>query len=252
MISLEQAVDCFCQGFAYGRSISHPFEVAQVGPLRALRDLPRKSGDYRVEELVALDAEPDSVIETIRAYKPSKFFLSVVNRVGEDDKAIKETYKAHGFRLLRREPMFVKPLDRIDSFPGPLPIRRITDEANSAALDKAAGRGQSHAEDVRDGDARQRMYACFDNDEVIGWVKSVRTSPECCWVANMYVLEAYRRRGIARALMTAMVEDDARYGVTHSVLLSSSAGSKLYPVVGYEQIGLLQIFAPNKDIWKLR
>jgi predicted acetyltransferase len=67
----------------------------------------------------------------------------------------------------------------------------------------------------------------------------------------MYVVKSHRRRGIARALMTAMLEDDARHGARHSVLLSSTAGSKLYPTVGYEQIGLLQLSASKKDVWYL-
>lgn len=63
----------------------------------------------------------------------------------------------------------------------------------------------------------------------------------------MFVKAEYRRRGIARALLTRMLRDDRAAGTAASVLLASHAGSALYPTVGYETIGALLMFAPPKD-----
>jgi predicted acetyltransferase len=62
----------------------------------------------------------------------------------------------------------------------------------------------------------------------------------------MYVQPAYRRRGIARAMLSRMLQDDQRGGANHAVLLASHTGAKLYPVVGYEQIGKLLLFTPKE------
>jgi hypothetical protein len=43
-----------------------------------------------------------------------------------------------------------------------------------------------------------------------------------------------------------MLQDDAAYGARQAVLLASHTGAKLYPVVGYEQIGTLLLYAPEK------
>jgi hypothetical protein len=43
-----------------------------------------------------------------------------------------------------------------------------------------------------------------------------------------------------------MLKDDRRRGFKQSVLLSSHTGALVYPRVGYEQIGLLYIFAPKR------
>ena len=42
--------------------------------------------------------------------------------------------------------------------------------------------------------------------------------------------------------LSRMLEEDARYGATHSALLASRAGALLYPHLGYEQHGLLLLF----------
>lgn len=43
-----------------------------------------------------------------------------------------------------------------------------------------------------------------------------------------------------------MLQDDHATGSTQAVLLASHTGAKLYPVVGYEQIGTLLLFTPRR------
>jgi predicted acetyltransferase len=62
----------------------------------------------------------------------------------------------------------------------------------------------------------------------------------------MYVKERFRRRGIARAMLSRMLRDDRAAGAIAAVLLSSHTGAMLYPVVGYEQIGTLLLFVPRR------
>ena len=67
----------------------------------------------------------------------------------------------------------------------------------------------------------------------------------------MYVAPEYRRRGIARVLLrsmlASMLADDRASGAQANVLLASHAGAKLYPVVGYRQIGTLFAFMPKRS-----
>jgi predicted acetyltransferase len=64
----------------------------------------------------------------------------------------------------------------------------------------------------------------------------------------MYVNPAYRRQGIARALLNRMLTDDRDNGATANILLASHTGSKLYPTVGYETLGMLYMFTPPKTV----
>src|SRR5439155_15192313 len=78
------------------------------------------------------------------------------------------------------------------------------------------------------------------------WVPYGVNAGDSTWCSNMYVRPSHRRRGIGSALLTRMLRDDRARGFKKSVLLSSHTGALVYPRVGYEQIGLLLIFAPKK------
>ena len=65
--------------------------------------------------------------------------------------------------------------------------------------------------------------------------------------APLWVLrDAERRRGNYRALLCRMLRDDRAHGATMAVLTSSHPGAKLYPLVGYRQIGLLLAYTPRR------
>jgi predicted acetyltransferase len=62
----------------------------------------------------------------------------------------------------------------------------------------------------------------------------------------MHVDPAHRRRGIGRALLARMLQDDRALGSRCSVLTASHTGALLYPRLGYERIGTLFMFAPRR------
>lgn len=62
----------------------------------------------------------------------------------------------------------------------------------------------------------------------------------------MYVAPAYRRHGIARAMLCRLLRDDRAAGIALAVLLASHAGARLYASVGYTQIGTLLFFTPSR------
>ncbi|HQY88936.1 MAG TPA: GNAT family N-acetyltransferase, partial [Tepidisphaeraceae bacterium] len=96
-------------------------------------------------------------------------------------------------------------------------------------------------------DRPDRQFVVMEGDRAIGWVTSIRTSDQFAWVANLQVDEEFRRKGIGRALMLALLKDDAKRGIKFSILAASKVGSTLYPQVGYTQAGLLQVFVPPRQ-----
>ena len=247
-MTLERAIDVFGEGFGYTRTFTHPFEYVRVGKLRVMRDKGRTKGTERVQEILAYGLPPDEAVAEIRHYAPSKFFLCAIHDLGVDEVQIKERFKSHGFRLHGREPMFVRNVNQPLESDQPWKVRRVSTLFDAEAIRKVAGR-QVLDEDIHDGDAKLRLYGCFDDDEPIGWVRSIRTHGDAAWVSNLHVVEPYRRRGVGSALMATMLQEDRKYGVQWSVLLASGAGAKLYPSLGYQQIGLLQMFSPIKSRW---
>lgn len=246
-MDLSEVVDTFTRGFAAWRSRTHPYLVERVGPLWLMRDAPRKDpAKERNHEYVALDTAPKRVAELIRKSKPKRYALCVVHDGEGRRPEVEAGYKAAGFRYALHEPIFVCGLPPAPRGRAPLPVRRVKKVEEARAVAKAARTRQIDEADIGNDDAAARLFAAFDDGAPVGWVGSLRTSSGAAWVSNLYVLPSHRGRGVGRALMRAMLRDDARRGIRHSVLTASSAGAKLYPGIGYKRVGTLQMFRPGR------
>jgi GNAT superfamily N-acetyltransferase len=245
-LSISQALDVFLHGFSATRSFIRPYEVSQIGDaVWLLADAPSTIGPTRNSEVIAYGANPEEVQETIRSQGIGRYMLCVLLEDANEAAGCSMAYKQLGYRLNTHEPLFVLNTARRIRFDA-VPIRRITQTAEANAVAKAARSRQILPQHLTEEDAACRLYAAFDGDRPIGWCSSIRTHPDRAWVSNLFVHPDYRRKGIGRTLMSAMLDDDARYGVTWSVLLASLTGAKLYPCLGYEERGQLLLFSPRK------
>jgi predicted N-acetyltransferase YhbS len=257
---IEQAIEAFVRGFCAGRSVTHPYEHARVGKLWVMRDGPRKNAkNYRKEEWVAYGVQPREVEAVARGETRGRFWVCAVRGMEETDDRLKAAYKELGYLLLATESLFVHRLKRVPRVVidrgtagrvsrgtrgAAITIEQVRTAEMAVRFGKATRTRPIRAEDLAD-DAPFRQYVALEGGELVGWVRSVAAG-EATWCANMYVRPTHRRRGIGRALIARMLRDDRAAGATQSVLLASHAGALLYPKVGYEQIGMLLIFAPKK------
>jgi ribosomal protein S18 acetylase RimI-like enzyme len=154
---------------------------------------------------------------------------------------MREAYKALGYRLQTTEPLMVHSLGRIPKFSAPkgVEIERVMDQGLADRLAKSARRRQILPEHFENEAVRQ--YVALAERKIVGWVRSVEAG-ESRWCSNMHVLPAYRRRGIARAMMARMLRDDCAAGAEANVLSASHVGAMLYPVVGYEHLATLYVY----------
>ena len=238
------------RGFTFTRSITHPYLGEQIGALWAMRDAPRKgkSPRYRTEEWVAHGIAPKEIDQFVRQETRGRFTICTICADGESDQEMRAEFKELGYRLNTTEPLMVHSLQEIPTFERPVRLERVTTLPMAERLNKAARARQLLPEHLGDDGSLQtpiRQYVALADDEIVGRVASV-VAGEDTWVSNMYVTSEFRRRGIARALMSQMLLDDRAAGARQSVLLASHTGAKLYPVVGYEQIGTLYIYTPPR------
>lgn len=244
---MPQALDAFLRGFSTTRSFIRPYLVSQIAPdLWLLADPPGAAGPARNSEAITYGSEPQAVVQALKDLNLPRHTVCVLL---EGDAIAKETqtvYKQLGYRYLHHEPLFVLDIAtrvRFNSFC----VRRVVEAEDAQKVAKAARTRQIFPEHLTESDSVCRLYAAFDGDTPVGWARNIRTHPDCSWVAGLFVQASYRRQGIGRTLMSAMLDDDARYGVKWSVLTASSAGAKLYPHLGYIERGQLLIFSPRKD-----
>lgn len=243
--TIKRAIEAFVRGFAFTRSFTHPYLVEQVGPLWVMRDGPRKRGNYRTEEWVGYQVAPQEIDQIARNQTRGRFCLCVLFDRDESQTAARADFKALGYRLMTTEPLMVHSLTDIPTVDAPAVIARVLTIDLAERLAKAAGKRQILSEHLMP-NAPLRQYVATINGELVGWVRSI-VAGDATWCADMYVEPAFRRRGIARALLSHMLQDDRDHGATLAVLLASHVGAKLYPVVGYQQIGELLLYTPKKQ-----
>jgi GNAT superfamily N-acetyltransferase len=244
---IEKALEVFVRGFCADKSRTHPYEYFRVGKIWVMRDAPRKNPkDYRKEEWVAYGVEAKQVDAAARKTTRGRFFVCAVRAMDEPEEPLKASYKDLGYRLLSTEPLFVHRLKKLSRAACTATFERVTTEAMAERYGKASRTRPIPAANLVE-DAPFRQYVALDGEKIIGAVRSVDAG-DATWCSNMYVWPSYRRRGIGSALLCHMLRDDRARGFKQSVLLSSHAGALLYPRVGYEQIGMLYIFAPRKRV----
>jgi hypothetical protein len=239
------AIEAFVRGRCAGKSATHPYEWSRVNGLWVMRDAPRRNPrDYRKEEWVAYNVEPAAADAAARRETRGRFFIGAILAGDESDEPLRAEYRRLGYRLLEREGLFWHTLTRIPRASSRLRIVRVRTSALAATFGQAT-RSRPIPPEHLGTDAPFRQYVAVEGDALVGWVRSVDAG-ESTWCSNMYVQPSRRRRGIGRALLVKMLRDDRRRGARRSVLLSSKAGTLLYPHVGYKQLGALLIFAPVK------
>jgi predicted N-acetyltransferase YhbS len=242
---VDRAIETFVRGFCFTRSFTHPYLAKRVGRSSLMRDGPRKQGAYRTEEWVSCSVPPKNVDRMVRKRTRGRFVVCAVNGIDESDELLRSGFKALGYRLRGTEPLMVHHLRRSLRCKAAAKIERVTTTEMVDRLAKAA-RSRQILHDHLSNDSPMRAYVALIDDKPVGWVGSIAVG-DSTWCSNMFVVPAFRRRGIARALMSRMLRDDRNSGATAAVLLASHAGAKLYPIVGYEQIGTLLLYMPKKQ-----
>ena len=158
------------------------------------------------------------------------YSVCAIHATGEPDRPLRDGFKSLGYRLGGTEPFMIHRLRRIPRVTSPAVIRRVRTAALADRLAKAARGRQILPEHLGD-DAPQRQYVAMAGDAIVGWVGSIAVG-DATWCQNMYVAPAYRRRGIARAMLCRLLRDDRAAGTVLAVLLASHTGAKLYASVG--------------------
>lgn len=244
--AIEEAIETFVRGFTFTRSYTHPYVGEKVDGVWVMRDAERKRGDYRNEEYVAYGRSPAVLDAVARLHTRGRYVINAIRAMDESEAPLRAGLKALGYRLMTTEPFMVHSLQHVEPFEGPLPIARVTTQEEADRLHLVTRKKQILPAHLTAEPAPIRQYVALDGEQPVGWAASI-VAGDATWCSNVFVKEPYRRRGIARSLLTRILLDDREAGSRANVLLASHAGAKLYPVVGYEQIGELMMFIPSRN-----
>lgn len=248
MLTIPQTIDVVCNSLAISHNITAPSEVARHGPLWLLRDVNPKPGKARTEEVFTWGVTPDEAVRAVKDYAPSgKYILLPFVKRADDYDAVRSAYKALGYRALSTESLFVCALADRKPANGAWEIRRVAsmDEMKRVSLE-VFGRAKRRLrpQDLTDARPTMRMYYAQSDGRAVAVARSLMPRRGATWLFDVHTAESHRRRGIATELINKVLEDDAALGSKHSVLLASTAGAMLYPLLGYQLRAILQLYAP--------
>lgn len=197
----------------------------------------------RVREYFVLHDDAAAAARFVRKHAGRAPFVFCVGhtKLGRDND-IEAAYKDAGLRLFGNEGLFVRKLPPRPRRTDKHDVRRIDSVESARALAKAAKVRQLTEDEAADPDADLRVHMAVVDGKPIGWCGSVRTSKKSATTIDVYVDRNHRQRGIGKALMRAMLADDAKRGITANHLIASRLGGKLYASVSYDHIGTLACF----------
>lgn len=248
-ISLVDAAEVFVRGFGHVRSMTYPYGVSVDSGVWMLRDVPDRE-KARASELTAIEPTVEQIGARVTAASPAlrRWMLCYLDPEDPDAPRVKPpsptAFREAGYRRRVIEPFFVADPALAPRFDGPVVRVRDPDLAERTRIANS-GRRQLLPGDLDADDATTRLYAAMNGRDVVGWVSSVHVGALGSYVANLFVLPSARRRGLGRALMSAVLADDARLDIRASVLGASNDGTRLYPNVGYRQIATLHALTPG-------
>ena len=182
---LHHAIEVFARGFCFTRSFTHPCLAERVGEIWAVRDAPRKRGEYRREEWIAYGVTPEEIDETACKHTRGRFAVCAIHGVNESDQPLREGFKALNYRLGGTEPIMVHELKRIPRFDSSVEILRVTTVDLAERVNKAARSRQILPEHLAK-DSPLRQYVALVDDKPVGWVRSIDVE-QATWCSDMYV-----------------------------------------------------------------
>lgn len=234
---LHRAVEVFVQAFCASKSTFHPYRARRTGPLWVMEDAPGRKQGPRKTEVVAVELAPGQIVQALNHAGLGWHFVCDVFSDPADQAARKAEFRRLGYRALETEWIFAHDLREVQEIPATKSEPRLVASAEEWAripLPRA----------MRDpGGEGVRPYAIWTETEFFGRVCS-RAFERTGYVSDLYVPAPHRRKGYERALMARLLSGDREWGRDGSVLVASTAGAKLYPLLGYRRIATLAIYCP--------
>jgi len=239
---LNLAIEVFARAFARIRSRTYPMPAIQKGDFWILADQPHRS-KARAAELISTNPIPQNHSKTGGRLECTRYHTCLI-LTPEQEPQILPLFKQESFRRISIEPFYTINPAKALLTSDPRVQRVKTEELSELVRIANQGRSQIDPELLKIDNAAARLYAATHEDQVIGWVNSQRIEDKGNWVSNLFVHPDFRNQKLGSALMSALLLDDARFGVPLSVLTSSHLGTHLYPKLGYTQIATLHMFRP--------
>jgi GNAT superfamily N-acetyltransferase len=236
------AWDLFIAGFTDSGHARHHATRFRAGPLEAVRFAAGELSGTPFEEFFVRDCDPAAALAAVTAHQPlPRHYLTVL----EDRPGLRETYERGGYRLDDTETLMVCDLAAL-ALLTPAPGVTLLREDAADWHNRNDPQGTRWALPENLADPRMAHYTIVRDAQLVARGRNLWLDAQHSYVSRVYVAEAWRGQGLARALMARLLADDSARGARWSVLTASRMGERLYAGLGYRALGTILIFEPNE------
>ena len=243
-MDVTTAWDLFIAGFTDSGHARRYATRFRAGPLEAVRFAAGELSGKPFEELFVRDCDPGAALAAVAAHQPlPRHYLTVL----EDQPGLRETYECGGYRLDDTETLMVCDLAVLAPLtPSPGVTLLCEEEADWHNCNDPQGTRWALPENLAD--PRMAHYTIVRDGQLMARGRNLWLDAQHSYVSRVYVAEAWRGQGLARALMARLLADDIARGARWSVLTASRMGERLYAGLGYRVLGTILIFEPNEGV----
>lgn len=197
------------------------------------------------DDYFVADCTPVQAMACIRAVPPAP--LHYITVCADDDHDI-PAYVALGAHHEYSEVLMARDVRTWQAVTPLHPVQRATPQhVTRWNDDDPEGVIWLHPRNVAD--ASMGHYGITVAGQLVARGRSLRMPSGYSYVSMVYVAPAWRQRGFGRAVMQAILNDDALAGIHTSTLMASYQGVALYTPLGYQTVAQTHVFTSSpKDL----
>ncbi|NOK61845.1 MAG: hypothetical protein GFH27_549281n34 [Chloroflexi bacterium AL-W] len=239
--SLTRIIDDFLAMWCNARSHAQP-SIHQIGAIRHVHFAkpPATGKQTRFDEFFLSHFErPDEVVALVqRTIGTTPHWLTVFS---SNPIVLKNTYASFGYTSRADEYLMQLPsLTPTEASEQPAgPVQRIHSTQEAEWLNTQAG--TTVAEPTRVNDPTIGYYYIKLDEQLAAYGLVSMVANGLAGLDRIHTAPAYRRRGLASALLTAMHYDAAQQGSATSILISTPEGRPLYQRFGYQDVSYVTV-----------
>lgn len=190
----------------------------------------------RSAEFFARGIAPAHAHATAQAAARSQgYWITAIEPLGVSSAA---AYTALGYAFEGEEWLMTLPLSE-PTFPTG-PAQHVRDPAIIAQINAAGGRRVFPTTELDRPDLT--VVAVLESGAPVAWGGQVWATPQHPYVTHIHTLETHRRRGLALAVMHALLHEASARGAHTSVLAATAMGRSLYQRLGYQEVAHIRIW----------
>ncbi len=185
---------------------------------------------------------PHSIVPLIQSANPAPDHIL---RVVEDQAGLQAAYESLGYRVDFVETLMARPLTDLPLVDGRHEVMLVRGREHIHLVNHIDSPDDIAARPADLDNLDIRFYVIRRDGHTVCRARSATMSEAISWVSHVFTRESHRRQGLAQAVMTWALGDDAAAGHTFSTLLATQEGYSLYQHLGYQDIATIINFIPT-------